>query len=135
MQLAKFSQRPVAGEVDAVLEIRSVASLRASLVHAPQPMKRIGETAALGDRHRAGLLAIDVLSGLRGHDGQQRVPAIARGDQDGIDVLPLPQVVHVGVHLAVAVAVMPVDLGLDLFPPLVASIADRPELHVVVGEE
>ena len=42
---------------------------------------------ALVDVVAARLLDVDVLAGLAGPDGHQRVPVVGRGDRDGVEVL------------------------------------------------
>ena len=50
---------------------------------------------AVGQR----LLAIDVLAGLAGQDGDDRVPVVGRGDDDRVDVLAIEDLAEVAVGL------------------------------------
>ncbi len=49
---------------------------------------RVAHGAALGDRQRQRLLAVDVLAGLARLDHRDRVPVVRRADLDGVDVFP-----------------------------------------------
>ena len=135
LQLRQLAELAAARQIDAVLEVCTVAALGASLVDPAEAMVRVGQRPTLGDRHRAGLFAIHVFARLGGKDRQQRMPAVPGCDQHGVYVSALPKLVHVAVHRAVIVAVMLVDLRLNGFAALVARVADRPELHIVLGEE
>src|SRR4051812_20558822 len=68
---------------------------------------------------------------LGGDDGERRVPAIARRNQDSIDVLPREQLELIVVHLAAAVSILFVDDGLDFLAPLVAHVANCDESRPV----
>ena len=48
---------------------------------------RLDALAAFEDVVAARLLDVDVLAGLAGPDGDQRVPVVAGGDGDGVEVL------------------------------------------------
>ena len=135
VQCPQGAELSASRKVDTVLEVSAVPALGPGLVHPAQPLVGVRQGTALGDRHRAGLFAVDVLARLRGQDRQEGVPAVARGDQDGVNVLAFPEIIHVRVHLAVVGPVVLVDLRLDGFAPLVAGIADRTELHVVLSQE
>ena len=81
---------------------------------------------------RGGLLGVDVLAGAHGQDRGQRVPAVAGGDQHGVDVGALGQeLADVGVHLAVVVAVLRSSTYLlTASRLLLLQVADGHELHV-----
>jgi hypothetical protein len=121
-------------QLDRVDEIRHVAPLRAGLIHPSFAADRVRERAAFGDRHRAGLLAVDVLAGFRRDGGCRRVPAVAGGDEDRVDVFSRQQLVQVGVHGAVFVAVLRVRHAFHELAALFPNVTDRDELHIVVGE-
>ena len=64
---------------------------------------RVAHRAALGDRQRQRLLAVDVLPGLAGRDDRDRVPVVRRADLDGVDVVPAQDLAVIDVGLAAAV--------------------------------
>ena len=45
-----------------------------------------GEFLAEVDGESAGFFAVDVLAGVGGQDGGGAVPAVAGGDQEGVDI-------------------------------------------------
>ena len=53
----------------------------------PVSFETLHHLQRFGDGVRHGLLAVDVLAGLHGGDGDGRVPVVGGGDQDGVDVL------------------------------------------------
>jgi len=67
--------------------------------------------------------------------GGQRVPAVAGGAQDGVDVRALgKELAEIGVERAVGVAVLGVHHLLDRLAPTFLGIAHRDELHVFLRE-
>ena len=130
-ELAEFAG---AGHLDGPHEIRAVAPLGAGLVDPAGPAERIGQRPALLDRHRAGLLAVDVLARAGRLDGQRRVPEFRRGDDDGVDVRAGQHFLVVGVHHAVAVLVALIDQLLDELPALFLQVADGDEPGVLVAQ-
>ncbi len=78
-----------------------------------------------------GFLAIDVLARPHRHDGRQRVPAVAGGDQDGVEVRALGQeLANVAVHGAVLFPYFVSTKFLTALAPAAVGVADRQELHV-----
>src|ERR1035437_3013388 len=71
LELAEFAG---ASGFDGPDEIRAVAPLCTGLVDPAGAAERIGQRAALLNRHRAGLLAVDVLSRVGCLDGEGRMP-------------------------------------------------------------
>ena len=65
---------------------------------------------AFGQGVRERFLAEDVLAGVGGGDGRDRVPVVGRGDAHGVDVVAGDQFAEILVALAVLVAVLRVDL-------------------------
>jgi hypothetical protein len=58
--------------------------------------RRLHHRAAFGDGHRGRLLDVDVLAGLAGEHGHQRVPVIGGADDDGVDALVVEDAPEVG---------------------------------------
>lgn len=58
---------------------------------------RLHHLAAFGDEEAERLLAVDVLAGLAGVDGDQGVPVIGDGDDDGVDIAIVEDAAIVGV--------------------------------------
>ena len=82
-------QRPDPADLNQVTGGREVvygALLEAPLEDPIMAAERIDQYARFVNREGDGLLAVDVLPGLRGHRRDDRMPSIARGDQDGIDI-------------------------------------------------
>src|SRR4029453_13357263 len=61
------------------------------------------------NRERERLLAIDVLAGPHGGDGDGGMPVVRRADGDGVDVAVAEQLAVVGEDLAITVVVARVD--------------------------
>jgi len=76
------------------------AGLRSGLDHASVLACGADELSSLEDIVGDRLLQIDVLSGLAGPDGGQRVPVVGRSDGHGVDILAGDQLAHVleGAH-------------------------------------
>ena len=130
-----LAQPPDAGQLDGRDETALAKALNSGLVDAPVPPRRLDHLSPLGDRHARRLLGINVLARPHRHDCRQRVPAIAGGDQDRVDVRPgREELAHLRIHLAVGVAVMLVDDLLDGLAAYLARVADRDELHVLLPE-
>ena len=63
------------------------------------------------------------------------MPAVARGDQHGVDVRPLfKKLAHVRIHRAVLVIVKLIHEIFHGKPLLLLNIADRQDLHVIVAD-
>ena len=113
----------------AVRSTRSVGALHDALVLAG----RLDHLPAFEDVVGSRFLDVHVLAGLAGPDRHQRVPVIGRGDHDGVDVLAVQELAHVGVsgdlfvafletlHLRAEIGVVHVAEGHD------ANAGDLPE--------
>ena len=125
---------PLWASCDGGLEVGDAAPLRAGLEDAAVAPDRVVQGLAQPDRQAAGLLAVDVLAGLGRQDRGRGVPAVAGGDQHGVDVRPGQQLADVAVHRAVLVAVLGVDHRLDRLAAAGLHVADGHELHVRLGQ-
>ena len=86
---------------------------------------------ALGDGQRQRLLAVDVLALAHGVDGDQGVPVVGRGDDDGVDVLAVEQLAEVLVGFDFTYRFLEAVAGLlDLVHGPVAVAA----IHVADGD-
>ena len=65
---------------------RARSALRARLDDAVVLARGVDELAAFPDFVRNRFLHIDILAGLDGPDGRERMPVVRRGDSDGIDI-------------------------------------------------
>ena len=115
-------------------EVRLAQALDAGLVDAAVLLRRGDDGLSLADGHRGRLFAVDVLARAHGEHGRGRVPAVARCDVDGVDVLTREHLAHVDVRLAVLVAVVRVGPGLDAVAAFLPHVADRDELHVLLRQ-
>ena len=91
--------------------------------------------AQYGDRHRAGFLAEHVHAGLHRHYRSGRMPAITRGDQNGVDIVPVQYVVHFPIENAIGIAVVLVDHRLDSFSTSALQVGIGDELHIGVRQK
>ena len=82
---------PDADVLDRLLDVRRAASLRAELDDAVVLARGLDHPPPFDDVVAGRLLDVDVLAGLAGQDGQQRVPVVGRGDRDGVDRLVVEQ--------------------------------------------
>src|SRR5262249_52459790 len=112
------------------LEVRHAAPLRASLEHPLRLADRVVEVLAPGDGETAGLFAVDVLARPRRQDRRRGVPAVAGGDEHGVNVAPRQQLMEVAVGGAVLGLVMFVHELLARLAPARLYIADGQALHV-----
>ncbi len=94
-------------------EVADRTPLGAGLKDAGVTADGVGEVEALLDGEGEWFLAIHVLAGLGGEDGGHGVPAVAGGDEEGVDVGPIEDRLEVIVGDAVLRAVEPVDHFLD----------------------
>ena len=73
------------------------ARLAAVLANAIVLLDRAHQLTSFKRVMRAGLFDVDVLAGLAGPDGHERVPMIGRGDGNGVDLFVLEQLAHIDV--------------------------------------
>ncbi len=71
--------------------------LAAGLENDVRLVDRVAHRAALGDRERQRLLAVDVLLGLAGLDDHDRVPVVGSADLDGVDIRRPEDLAKIGV--------------------------------------
>ena len=118
------------------------ALLRAGLEHAAGATGDVHHRAALahGERHR--LLAVDVLAGLHGGDGDGGVPVVGGGDEDGIDVGAREEFLVRGVEVqalegggAGVPGVAVLDASLHLLRLAAPDVAEGHDLTVIAAEQ
>ena len=86
------------------------ALLAAGLQDLAGVLDRLHHGQRLGDGQRQRLLAVDVLAGLHGLDGDLGVPVVGRGDQDAVEGLVVDQVAVI------------LDLGLEVLEAPLAHL-------------
>jgi hypothetical protein len=124
-----------AGQLDAEHAIGHTQALRAALIHPPVSPGRGDDHLAFRDGQAGGLFAVHVLALPHRQGGRQRVPAVAGGNQHGIQIRALGQKRANVRRLGTAVVpVLRVDQVLDHFPPALVQVADRQELHIRLGQ-
>ncbi len=62
------------------------------------------------------------------------MPAIPRGDQDGVDILAIEQFPQVAIQLAILVAIVLVNQSFASIPSALLNIGDRNAPHIVQTE-
>src|SRR5262249_53261190 len=75
------------------------AAVGAGLTDAVVPAGRLDDPPALADVVADRLLDVNVLAGLDGPDGHERVPVVRRGDADDVDALVVEQLAEVLLEL------------------------------------
>jgi len=85
----------------------------------------------LGDCQAAGLLTVDVFSRFGGQQRTQRVPVVACGNQNSVDVPPRKQFAEIPIHGTILVPIVIVGHPLDLGASASLHVANRDELHVL----
>ena len=98
-------------------------------------MHRIDHGDAFAERVGKGFLTKNVLAGVGGGDGRNRVPVIGSADAHRIDVLAGQQFLKVLVALAILVVVVPVDLVDRLVQVAFVHIANGHHPAVVLAKE
>ena len=129
-----FPSLPLWARSNGLLEIGDASPLRARLKDAARPLHRVVKPLAQIDRQATGLFAVNVLAGLGGHHRGRSVPAVARGDQHGVDVLAIEQLAKIADRLAVVVSVVLVDQRLARLATARLNVGDHHALHVGHGE-
>ena len=76
---------------DRFLNVRRAPPLGSDLDDALVLARRLDHPPAFDDVVAGRLLDVDILAGLAGQHGQQRVPVVGRGDRDGVDRLVVEQ--------------------------------------------
>ena len=130
-----FPQAAAARQFRGDAEIIDIATLGAGLENPSEAIHRIGQFLALADGHAAGFLAVDVLARLGGEDDAQRVPAIAGGNEHGVDIVAAEDVVHFPGFGAVRVAVVPVGHDPDHFAARYLDVGNHHKLHLGLLEK
>ena len=130
-----FPQAAAARQFRGDAEIIDIATLGAGLENPSVAIHRIGQFLALADGHAAGFLAVDVLARLGGEDDAQRVPAIAGGNEHGVDIVAAEDVVHFPGFGAVRVAVVPVGHDPDHFAARYLDVGNHHKLHLGLLEK
>ena len=88
MELAELA---LLGEPNGGLEVGHAPPLRAGLKDAAGLLHHVVQGLAERDGQAARLLAVDVFAGLGREDRRRRMPAVAGGDQHGVDIAPREQ--------------------------------------------
>ena len=86
----------VTHELHGLGEQRAAAPLRSNLDDPVVAPRRLDHAATFDDVVADGLFDVDVLAGLAGPDGHERVPVIGRGDRHGIDVAVVEHAPEIG---------------------------------------
>ena len=123
MDGVQFSEPPALREIDRMHEIANIATLSASLIDPAIVANPIRERSTLGNGHRAGFFAVDVLARLGCQNRGEGMPAVSGGDHNGIDVIASEEFKHVAIGRAVAAAMLLIDDFFGGFAPLAADIA------------
>ena len=115
--------------------IRLAEALSAGLIYSSIPAGGFDDHLALCHREAGRFFAIDILASPHGHDRRQRVPAVAGGNQDGIDIRPFgekqPQIAIRG---TIFVAVLSVDRFFGGISLGFEDIADSDPLDIGLGQ-
>jgi len=132
VQLAQVAQ---AGELCGGDEFPLAPALGSGLEHAAVSPFRVAQGLPLGDGQCAGLFAVDILARSHGHNRSQGVPAVARGDEQGVDIVACGQkFAQVDVLGAVLAAVARIHQALNVFAARFPDVADRHEVHILLAE-
>ncbi len=108
---------------------RGRTALCARLINGAEPAAGFYQVAALLNRQADRFFAVNILAGVRGEHRGHGVPAIARGDQDGVNVRPRKQGAEIVMHGAVRIAIMRVHHFLGALQAVPAGVADRGKVN------
>ena len=120
-------------QFDRLAEAAPPAALRAAGRDPVVLAGRLDQLRAFPDVVRDGLLDVDVLAGLHGPDGGQRVPVVRGGDGDRVDVLVVEDAAHVGLDLRPLAGLLKDSRGGGFRAPAV-GIDQRGDLDVGDGQ-
>jgi hypothetical protein len=82
----QFADSPAAHDVDDELVSGNRPALSSALPYGPVALHRVDEASAFRDGKGDGLFAVHVLARTRCQTAQYGVPAVATGDEHGVDV-------------------------------------------------
>ena len=131
MEAAEFSG---AGEMGGELEVGDIAALRAGLKNATGAVNRIGEGLTLADGEAAGFFGVDILAGFGGENGREGVPAVAGGDEDGVEIGAGQEVTEIPIRGAGLIALALVDGRFDGIAHAGLDVARGDEAHIGRGQ-
>jgi hypothetical protein len=117
-------------EGDRFAHVRGRAVVEAHLHAHVVPALRLDHLPPFPDVVGRRLLDVDVLAGLAGQDGGQRVPVVGRDDRHGVDGLVVEHTVQVPLR-AWCHARLLLDEAHAACEQALVGVAERPHLHVV----
>jgi hypothetical protein len=85
----------------------------------------VDQLAPLANRQADRFLAVDVLARLGGEHGSGRVPAVAGGNEDRVNILTREQIAKIREIEAILIAIVLVDVRLGNPAPVGPGIAHR----------
>ena len=91
----EFADAPGAHHFAGEAEFAAGALLAADLKNAGVAVDGVDQVFGFADGEGERLFAVDILAGGAGGGGEQAVPVIGRGDEDGVDFLAVQEVVIV----------------------------------------
>jgi len=127
----QLANAPVPNELGHPMIHRQGAVLRARLKYATLLADCFDQDFAFIDRQR-GFFALHILAGARGHNADQRMPMIRRGDHDRVDVLAIEDFAKVFGRRAVFGIVRGIDERFGFAHPEAIDIANRK--HPGIGQ-
>jgi len=134
MQRVYGAQPAAVGEFNGLLKIRHAAPLRSRLEYPAGLPYGFRKVTAVADGQATGLFAVYVLARFCREYGCRGMPAVACGNQHGINVFALEQFTEVAIHSAIAVAVMFVHKGFGCFATACLDIRHGKTLDVGMAE-
>ena len=125
-----FSQLPGLREFGGVAKVGNVAALCTRLEDATGPLNRFLQSSCQLNGDRTGFFRVDIFAGFGCHHGSGRMPAVTRGNQDGVDIIAGQQFAEVAIGVAFLVAVLFVGHLFDGLALISANIGDSDEADI-----
>jgi hypothetical protein len=138
----KLADALVADQFTGEAEIIVGALLAAGLEDALVPPHGVHHGSRFADGVGEGFFAVNILARSCRFDGNDGVPVLGHGDEDGVDVFALKQLAEVQIGCAAGIGAFVKDIGIGLFnlffraiSHLFAHVAHGQQLHLAIVHE
>ncbi len=135
MERVKPAEHAASRDIDTEAKTGVTASLRTGLIDCAVSFHRIRDGPAFGDGQRNRFFAVDIFSGLRRFNRENRMPVVRRGDQHRIYVAPCEDLAKVVVCGAIFVAVSRIHSLLCPDPMIRIDVTNGQHTQIITCQE